>query len=266
MPALEDVGGHRLHITRWGVPGGARLVLLHGSPQGTSAGGSAHFAHQQPLAARGLELIVPDRPGHGRSPAPGRPDDAQADAAWAVELVGAGGHLVGHSFGACVALAAAARLGRRVKSLVLVEPGMQTLAMDAPAVRQLGLKMLAAKWLVFGDAARARRFSALVGIPDAVRHGTHPAELAAMGRAVRQLKVPSRAALESQLATVRDCGIPLLVVSGGWNAAFEATCARVAERGGGRHVVIPTPHHFPNFQPPFNGVLESFVHAAEAGR
>lgn len=58
---------------------GPTIVLIHGSAQGGSAGGDRHFVAQRSLGERGYQIIVPDRPGHGLSPSPGRPDDAEAD-------------------------------------------------------------------------------------------------------------------------------------------------------------------------------------------
>src|SRR5271165_4633819 len=112
-----------IHVARWGHSG-PRVVLVHGGAQGTPVGGESNFRAQQPLAQEGWQLIVPDRPGHGRSPDPGRPDDAEADGAWVAALLEDGAHLVGHSFGGCVALAAAARRPEAVRSLTLIEPGM----------------------------------------------------------------------------------------------------------------------------------------------
>ena len=58
-----------VHITRWGEAG-PRVVLIHGGVQGSSLSGAGHFTAQQRLAAQGFQLIVPDRPGHGKSPSP----------------------------------------------------------------------------------------------------------------------------------------------------------------------------------------------------
>ncbi|MEJ0006720.1 MAG: alpha/beta fold hydrolase [Steroidobacteraceae bacterium] len=95
-----------------------------GSAQGGRLGGEHHFSAQQRLAQRGWQVIAPDRPGHGRSAAPGRPDDAEADGAWVADLLDGGSHLVGHSFGGCVVLAAAASRPLAVRSLTLIEPGI----------------------------------------------------------------------------------------------------------------------------------------------
>jgi len=78
-----------IHITRWGQSG-PRVILVHGGAQGSGAAGERNFAAQRPLADRGFQLIVPDRPAHGRSPDPGRPDDAEADGQWVAELLEGG--------------------------------------------------------------------------------------------------------------------------------------------------------------------------------
>jgi pimeloyl-ACP methyl ester carboxylesterase len=43
------------------------VISVHGGAQGSN------FSAQRALADRGWQLVVPDRPGHGRSPDPGRP-------------------------------------------------------------------------------------------------------------------------------------------------------------------------------------------------
>ena len=58
-----------LHVTRWG-DSGSTVVMIHGGAQGSSVGGDRCFAAQQRLAERGWQVVVPDRPGHGKSPDP----------------------------------------------------------------------------------------------------------------------------------------------------------------------------------------------------
>lgn len=256
---FETVAGSQIHVTRWGDEG-PRVILVHGSAQGSSAGGDRHFVAQRTLAAQGWQLIVPDRPGHGRSLAPGRPDDAEADAVWVGELLGEGAHLIGHSFGGCVALAAAARRPEAVRSLTLIEPGMQKLATDEPEVRALGLKMMRAILFSFSPQRRARRFFELLGIPPEVRGRSDDAEMRRIGRSIAKLKVPSAAILRRQLEVVKAADVPLLVVNGGWSRAFDATGIRVAEVGGGTHRIIASPHHFPNLVTNgFNELVADFM-------
>lgn len=255
-----------IYVTRWG-DNGPRVVMVHGSAQGSTVGGDKHFARQQRLGEQGWQLLLPDRPGHGRSPTPGRPDDAEADGAWVAELLADGAHLIGHSFGGAVALAAAARRPGVVHSLTVIEPAMQTLATHSPHVRRLILSMIAIQIFSLSDASRARKISRLLGIPDEIRGRSDNAELSAVGRSLRKLKVPARTDIERELAVIRDAGIPLMVVTGNWNPAFEATGDAVAALGAGRRVIVQSPHHFPqSISEEFNELLAAFMRDAEAKR
>ena len=255
---MTEISG--VHITRWGHTG-TKLVLLHGGVQGSQRSGTAHFAAQERLAERGYEILVPDRPGHGRSPAPNRPDDAEADGEWVAELMGDGAHLVGHSFGACVALAAASLRPTAVKSLTLIEPGMQALAIGRLPVLLFVLRMLATLKLSFSAAQRIKRFSKLMHIPDMMGGAAGDREeYDAMGRAISALKVPTKATLERQLSQLNQAGIPLLVVTGGWSAGVDVTADVVARLGNGKRVTISSPHHFPQVvSDAFNDLLVQFI-------
>jgi len=253
-----------MHLTTWGTTG-PRVVMVHGGPQGTDYGGERHFAAQERLAARGWQLVVPDRPGHGRTPSPGRPDDAELDGELVAELLGDGAHLVGHSFGGAVALAAAARRPTAVRSLTLIEPAMALLAMAHPAVREQGMALRELYTTPKSPAEVVAGFGKVVRIPPEVRGDTTPASLERMGQALPQLRLPTADVLTKELETIKRAGIPLLVVSGGWSPAFDATCDEVARVGGGLGVVIPSEHHFPNLvSDEFNDVLADFMTTADA--
>ena len=260
---MTEISG--VYITRWGHTG-TKLVLIHGGVQGTKKSGTAHFSAQERLAERGFEVLVPDRPGHGKSPAPNRPDDAEADGEWVAELLGEGGHLVGHSFGGCVALAAASRRPTAVKSLTLIEPGMQALAIDRLPVLLFVLRMLAALKMSFSAERRIKRFSKLMHIPDMMGGGAGGREeYEAMGRAISALKVPTKATLERQLSQLSQAAIPLLVVTGGWSAGVDVTADVVARLGNGRRATIPSPHHFPQVvSDAFNDLLVQFIREGQA--
>jgi len=255
-----------MHITHWGEAG-PRVVLVHGSAQGSALGGDAHFSTQSQLAGRGWQLLVPDRPGHGRSPDPGRPDDAEFDGALVAPLLGEGAHLVGHSFGGCVALAAAARDPSKVRSLTLIEPAMAALAIGRWPVLRFVFGMV--RTLVFSrtPTERIERFIRLVNIPQEVRGGSSPQELERMGHAIKQLRLPSAAALRGQLLAVKQAGMPLMVVSAGWSPAFDIVCDTVADIGGGRRLDIAAPHHFPQLvSGEFNRALDAFMRESDAQR
>ena len=243
------------------------MLLLHGSAQGGDVGGDKHFSRQAGLAHERLQLLVPDRPGHGLSRDPGRPDDAEADGEWAAEMLGDGAHLVGHSFGGCVALAAAARRPEAVRSLTLIEPAVLGLAVNRPEVRKMLLGILGANFLTFSDAERIKRFSKLLHIPDEIRGGSDDAMLKRMGKAIKALKLPPPPRLKLQLEAIRRTGVPFLIVTGGWSPAFDVSADKAAEIGGARRLVIKSPHHFPQLvSEEFNTTLLAQVRRAEASR
>jgi pimeloyl-ACP methyl ester carboxylesterase len=239
--------------------------MVHGGAQGTDYSADRHFAAQERLAERGFQLVLPDRPGHGRSASPGRPDDAELDGELVAELLGNSAHLVGHSFGGAVALAAAARRPAAVRSLTLIEPAMALLAMAHPAVREQGMALRELYTTAKSPIDVVVGFGKVIRIPPEVRGEVNPASLDRMGQGLLQLKLPAPDVLTKELETIKAAGIPLLVVSGGWSPAFEATCDEVARVGGGRRVVIASEHHFPNLvSDEFNEVLAEFMTAADA--
>jgi pimeloyl-ACP methyl ester carboxylesterase len=106
----------------WGA--GPPLVLLHGA-----SGSWTHWIRNVlPLAAH-HRVLAPDMPGYGESDAPPEPHTADRLA----ELVAAGidrmlpppaaFDLAGFSFGAIIGGLVAARLGARLRTLVLLGPG-----------------------------------------------------------------------------------------------------------------------------------------------
>jgi len=114
--------------------------------------------------------------------------------------------------------------------------------------------------LSFSPIKRIQRFCELVNIPQEIRGGSNDEELKRMGRAIKTMKLPSKKALQSELAAVKAAGIPVLVVSGGWSPAFEAISDRVAELVGGKRLVIRSPHHFPQqVSDEFNQKLVAFM-------
>lgn len=253
-----------IHVARWGEHG-PRVVMVHGGAQGSSSAGHRNFHAQEELGAQGWQLLVPDRPGHGQSPDPGRPDDAEADALWVAELLGNGAHLVGHSFGGLVAVAAAARRPEAVRSLTLIEPALLKVATRAPAVRKLVLRMAATMILPFRPATKARRVMGYLGIPEVFARTDE--ELATLAGALRRGKFPPKASMQAWLQTIADHRIPVLLISSGSNDAFIAIGDAVAKLVGGRHEIVSAPHHFPQWTgAPFNRLVTDFWRNADAAR
>jgi pimeloyl-ACP methyl ester carboxylesterase len=121
---LFELQGRPVFATTGGVEpdaGKPLVVFLHGAGMDHSvyALQSRWFAHH------GWRVLAVDFPGHGRSG--GAPlTDIPSLAAWTAELVASQGGraaLVGHSMGAIVALAAAARSPERISAIGLIAVG-----------------------------------------------------------------------------------------------------------------------------------------------
>ncbi len=260
-------GDSSMYVTRWGTSG-TTVVMVHGSIQGSSIGGDRHFSAQEKLASRGWQIIVPDRPGHGRSPSPGRPDDGFLDGHLVVELLGNGGHLVGHSFGGVVALCAAAERPEAVRSLTLIEPALHQLAIADPAVQAFFKRQVQIFQSGKSPAEILLEFSKEAGIPASIRGGnTDPREAARVGQSLLTVHFPSNDQLRELAATVDKSRIPVLIVTGGWNPAFDASASIIGPLMGGRHQIVRSPDHFPQLADnEFNDVLDQFMRDADRAR
>ena len=115
--------GVRLRATRW--PGqGVPVLLLHGLAS------TRRFWNLvvPDLVAAGLPVVALDQRGHGESPAPDgtdfSPAAVAADAATALDALGLSrAVVVGHSWGASIALTLAARHPERVLAAVAIDGG-----------------------------------------------------------------------------------------------------------------------------------------------
>jgi pimeloyl-ACP methyl ester carboxylesterase len=262
MSALEQI-----HVTRWGKDDGERVVLVHGGASGGPAGGASQFVAQRTLAAEGYALILPDRPGHGLSPARGR-DDFEADAVWTAELLDDRAHLVGHSYGAAVTLACAARAPDRVQSLTLIEAPVFSASRSDPGAQRLALA-LADAISQPDELLTILAFVKAAGIPvGLLRPSPDPGQLMAMARALKAMRDPVTWEAGPSVAAVAAAGIPALIVTGGWSPGFEAIGDALAVQLAARRVVIDAGHHLPHLAvgsdggPPgaeFNAALLAFL-------
>lgn len=212
-----------LDLFGFAVPG--RRVL---GPNRTNYGSS-----RSSRPSRGSELLrsqgaLPDVAALG--------DDAEAVA----QLLEPAGHLVGYSYGGCVALEVAHRYPERVRSLTLIEaPTFQLADLNAEvaATRSRFESVMAdppqdpaAYW----EAFMAAGFGSPPIPPEAI-----PPRLK---EASQREQVPWDVPLD--LPKLSAAGIPTLVVVGGWDAGFTAAGRLVAEALDARLVEHTDADHF----------------------
>jgi pimeloyl-ACP methyl ester carboxylesterase len=237
-----------LDVVRLGE--GERVVLVHGS----IGGAERTWRHQLALAER-WALVLPNRPGFAGSPPLERGDFA-AEAPLVAEVLGDGAHLAGHSYGAVIALLAAALRPDAVRSLVVSEPGCLALAAGDPAADER-----LANGIELYRAAGAMTPREFVGMFRAGVHSSHetpdelPGWLERGARHVMAERPPWEA--EIPLGALAAAPFPKLVISGDHDPAFEAVCDVLASRIGARREVLPgRGHTIPALGAPYNDLVE----------
>ena len=161
-----DVNGVRLLVSESGA--GEPFLLVHGSWVDRR---SWSFVEEE--LARSFHVFSYDRRGHSGSDdgaQPGRRSEDEQDLAALIETIGVGPvHVVANSFGASIALAAAARRPELVRSICAHEPPLTALIADNPAIGQLDQAFGAVVALIDGgdDEAAARTSAELVAGPGA---------------------------------------------------------------------------------------------------
>ena len=245
-----------LDVSRHGA--GPRVVLVHGS----IVGAQRTWSHQLDLAER-WELVLPNRPGFAGS-APLSRGDFEAEAPLIAELLGDGAHLVGHSYGAVIALYAAALRPDAVRSLTISEPGCMRVAAGDPVVEA----QIAAGELLYERGQQLapqdflRAFRGGVG-------STHetPAELHGELLAGARLCMTERPPWEAEppLEQLRVAPFATLVISGGHSPVFEAICDVLAARlDARRETIAGRGHTIPATGEPYSALLAAFLSAHEA--
>lgn len=236
---------------------GLSVLFIHGD----IVGPSLTWRKQRELAER-WRLLIPSRPGFGDS-APLERNDFEVEAPMFAELLGDGAHLVGHSYGAVIALLAAAERPEAVRSLTVSEPGCLRVAAGTPVVDE----MIANGKLLFENASSipSEEFLKLFrggagsayGTPDQLPEElVHGVELLKRERPSWEAEIP--------LEQLAAADFPVLVVSGGHSDAFEAVCDALADAlSAERAVITGRGHTIPSTGAPYNELLGAFMSAAE---
>jgi pimeloyl-ACP methyl ester carboxylesterase len=237
---------------------GPTVVLVHGS----IVDARRTWHHQRELAEH-WTLCIPNRPGFAASRPLAR-GDFELEAPLMADLLGSGAHLVGHSYGAVIALLAAATRPQAVRSLIVSEPGLLRIAAAEPAVNAMIEQgdRLYAKGGTIPPSEFLRMFRAGVHsahqtpdeLPEWLEHG---AKHAARERPPWEAEIP--------LGGLADATFPKLVISGGHSSAFELVCDVLADRiGAEREIVAGRGHTIPAVGGAYNSRVHEFLTRAEA--
>ena len=276
VPSPVNAKDLPIHVTTWGS--GPAVLLIHGGAHGNIGGGPATFMKQQALAAMGWKVELFDRPGFGQSPSRGV-DDMVADSIWIAKDLGDGANLIGHSFGGAESLLAAARRPGAVKSLILVEPGLAPmLATDPESANDPRIKKAnaASAGVLMGAKTPADFALATVNLFGTDDHGgpsfatiamrEHPESAAGLGCAILQAHFATGAEMRAAADTVVETGIPVLVITGGYNPGRDASDEAIARILHAKYVVVKSPNHFVQQSNPeeFNRVVDEFMRKAGA--
>ena len=250
---MSSVSAGQLDVDRIGE--GPPIVFVHGSIVG------AETDLAPPAAAR-RALDAGDR-RTGRASAPARrcrATTSRSRRALFAELLGDGAHLVGHSYGAVIALLAAARRPEAVLSLTVSEPGALKLAGTPEGEEMIadGERLFAAGDSI-SPADFLRFFRSGAGssreTPEELPGGAAARRRAGDGGAAR----PGRRTCP--LEALAAAGFPVLAISGGHSPVFEAVCdndRRARSAASGRSIEGKG-HNVPETGGPYNERLERFL-------
>jgi pimeloyl-ACP methyl ester carboxylesterase len=236
---------------------GPPVLFIHGD----IVGPASTWRKQRTLAER-WRLIIPSRPGFGRSP-PLERNDFEVEAPLFAELLGDRAHLVGHSYGAVIALLAAAERPEAVRSLTVSEPGALRLAEGTPVVDE----MIANGERLFREGAEklsSEAFLRLFRFGAGSAHetpGELPDELVRGVELLKRERPPWEAEIPLERLAAAD--FPVLVISGGHSEAFEAVSDALTDALSAERAVIPgRGHTVPSTGATYNERLEAFLSAS----
>lgn len=207
-------------------------------------------ASAEAAGAASVDLRGFDMPGHGRSgpwlPGPDDPDFHTAVTRIAAAMIDRPLDLIGHSFGATVALRIAVAAPEAVRSLTLIEP---VLFAAAPSARQDALDSHLAQLLASGQTEEATRAFLSVWSADGGAK-LPPAAFAQMCGQIGLVAQTATALRDDTGRILREGGLeaidaPVLLISGGNSppvipAIADALAARLPDVG---RAVVPGAGH-----------------------
>jgi pimeloyl-ACP methyl ester carboxylesterase len=245
--AFLDLNGLRCHVQRLAPPDGrppaATAVLLHGLLTDSLA--SYYFTLAPALATAGVDVVMYDQRGHGRTERPPtgyRLDQFLDDLEALLDRLSLTGpvHLLGNSFGGTVAFGLAARRPEQVLSILAIE--------SEPASGAWAAKM---DRLLRAAEAQLAQEEALAWVAE--QHGAHKARLARSagkllaGSSLTRDLPASRVLSEAAIGAI-DCPVQAvygtesdLADQAEWLAALLPRCSSTLVQGQEHSVLVEAP-------------------------
>lgn len=216
-PTVTFIETHRgrFRALTWGPNDGETVLFLHGLTAVAEVWGPT-IAHLKP----GRRYVSIDQRGHGVSPheGPYHPAQLVADTHAVIDSLGAPVHLVGHSMGARIAIILAARYPQLLRTVAIVDIGVEASVANVRETRAAIQSMPA----TFADEEEAFAFAFRRREPDAAGKAVFRARLKEVGG-----KLTWRGSPEAMVAIVeshrarnywedwKNVQVPSLYVRGG---------------------------------------------------
>lgn len=270
-----NLSGSRLTYNVSGT--GPVVVALH-STASTARQWASLTAHLQ----QHYRVIAPNLPGYGGSDP--RPDHGQgrlgteADTIFAlIERIGKPIHLVGHSYGAAVALKIAMKCPDAVRSLSIIEPALFHLLRDGDAGdRKLFSTIASVAGIVNAAAAEGNPWAGMARFvdfwngPGTWQHTSHDLRNQLAGQTPQVINNFAASFAETwPAAACRKVNCPVLAVTG---SKSQAPAKRVTEILAGtlpglHHVIVPGADHMVPLTDPHivDPLISGHLRAADIG-
>lgn len=241
MPVVTGADGVPLHVDVRGD--GPPVVLVHGT-----TGSAADWGLVRRLLQSDFRVTTYDRRGRGRSgDGAGYSFDAEVDDLQALlASAGAPAHLVGHSYGARLALEAAGR-GADLLSLTLYEPPLDPACIDDGLLADLRAATEAEDWeavlALFHPVAcmppeELARFRAVPGVWDGFLDGARTVEREAQAVASRPVDLDAAARVSAPAQLLHGGLTDAPVFLGPRDELVRRLRAELVELPGQRHTAM----------------------------
>lgn len=239
----------------WGK--GEPVVLVHGSGDTDPA---FVWNNQRPLAQH-YQLLILTRPGYGQRPSVSQRPTIEEDVQDILSVLEKknGGHLVGFSYGGCIALVAATCRPALVHSLTVIEPPAFSIARGNAAVED---KIEQTKPAYESDRLLLPEEFLVLFMKPMIPDFPNTIELSPEDRkGIEAMQAePAPWKIEIPLDVLATTSFPKLIVTSGESPAFEAVAEVLKTQLHAQHVLCAGKgHYIPDTGELFNQILATFL-------